>query len=366
MAPAVRKYVDEENGHITDVEAVTIELKSKHHEQSIGEQVINAFSFVSKETPQQPAKKSDHITPLSWFCLLALVLQNSSAVLIMRWTLVRKGEREYLPASAVVVSEMIKTCASLLLVLWEHGTLAGCYANKPELLKTSIPAILYLAQNNLQYLAVRSLHAGTYQTIYQLKVMTTAVVWVIVFQTSLGKVKWLCLAVLVAGVACVQISDSGAASNTISNPVNLPLGTAATIAATLTSAAAGVYFEKLLKHNSTLSLWQRNAQLGMYSVIFGLVGILSVPSSASLVIQNGPFHGFTRITCISCLIQGGGGLLIGLIMKYTNAIMKDMATTVSILLSVYLSWFIFDQPIGDLFIVGVALVTTAVFGYARS
>jgi UDP-sugar transporter A1/2/3 len=43
------------------------------------------------------------------------------------------------------------------------GTLSSIFANPVELLKTGVPAFLYLVQNNLQYIAVSNMSAATYQ-----------------------------------------------------------------------------------------------------------------------------------------------------------------------------------------------------------
>lgn len=133
-----------------------------------------------------------------------LVLQNSTAVLIMRYTLVKQGENEYLTQTAVVMGELLKTTCSFGLVFRQEGTVSGVWENKVELLKTSAPALLYLLQNNLQYVAVQNLTASTFQVVYQLKLLTTAILWVLVFRTKLSRGKWIALLVLVTGIVIVR------------------------------------------------------------------------------------------------------------------------------------------------------------------
>lgn len=43
-----------------------------------------------------------------------------------------------------------------------------------DMLKMAVPACLYVLQNNLNYLAISNLDGPTYQLLYQLKILTTA------------------------------------------------------------------------------------------------------------------------------------------------------------------------------------------------
>ncbi len=48
--------------------------------------------------------------------------------------------------------------------------------DKPaDLLKMAVPACLYVVQNNLNYVAISNLPGPTFQLLYQLKILTTAV-----------------------------------------------------------------------------------------------------------------------------------------------------------------------------------------------
>ena len=194
------------------------------------------------------------------------------------------------------------------------------FANPVELLKTGVPAFLYLVQNNLQYIAVSNMSAATYQVTYvtskmfatssvvslhlgghryQLKILSTAVMSVLILRKTITKDQWVALAILTAGVAAVQISSMpssqvifvdflmqiqicssrlkaqnrcpAAQLNAAPDPnVNLSVGLTATLAACCCSGLAGVYFEKILK-KSEVSLWTRNVQLGLYSILIGMV-----------------------------------------------------------------------------------------------
>merc|ERR1712194_68016 len=150
-------------------------------------------------------------------------------------------------------------------------------------------------------------------------------------------------------------------SNTRS--LNLKLGMMFTLMATLNSGLAGVYTEKMLKGGSQLDLWQRNTQLGLYGVLIGCGGLVATGQSA-IVLEQGFFHGYTMMTFVSISLQSLGGLLIAIVIKYADNIMKDIATCLSIVLAAVASVFVYTQ-LTVIFFVGAFLVNAAAYLYSR-
>mmetsp|Transcript_36605 Transcript_36605/g.93266 ORF Transcript_36605/g.93266 Transcript_36605/m.93266 type:complete len:369 (+) Transcript_36605:49-1155(+) len=161
------------------------------------------------QSSHDPKGGEQNLSSTAIVALIFLVLQNSMAVLIMRYTLVHPGEKEFLALTAVIMAEAFKTGVSLS-ILCLDGSFVEMFDDKIDVLKTSIPALIFLVQNNLQYIAVKNLHAATYQVLYQVKILTTAVVWVMVFRTPLGWKKWCALCFLLSGQHHSWfVSDSG-------------------------------------------------------------------------------------------------------------------------------------------------------------
>ena len=132
-------------------------------------------------------------------------------------------------------------------------------------LKVSVPAVLYVVQNNLLFLALSKLDAATYQVTYQLKILTTAFFSVSLLGKQLDRYKWVALILLTGGVALVQLPKDSGTSATASerDTSDQFLGLCAVLAACVSSGFAGVYFEKILK-GTPVTLWMRNLQLGMF------------------------------------------------------------------------------------------------------
>ena len=270
------------------------------------------------------------------------------------------------------MQEFLKGIACVLLLLKDHGTVSSAWEHPQEALKTSVPALLYLAQNNLQYVAVGYLDAATYTVSYQSKIIWSGVLTVVLLGRKLDLHKWMGIALLAVGVAVVQVAGLQDASAT-PRPVDTPAeswfesgqayGLTAVISAAIISALAGVYFEKILK-GAKVGLWTRNLQLAFYSVLTGYLKLASSAEGAQL--RSGAlsfFDGYTRMTWLCVFMNAFGGLLVGCVIKYADAVMKDVALGTSIVLSSLISTLIFDFQMNAAFVAGIAIVIYSVFLY---
>jgi UDP-sugar transporter A1/2/3 len=187
---------------------------------------------------------------LKYVSLLTLVVQNSALVLVMRYSRTLDGPA-YNPATAVVMSEFIKLVICVLVhVRIEMKTrkltvltvLDDLFGKESNWIAMTVPAVLYFIQNNLQYVAVTSLDAATFQVTYQLKIITTALFSVWLLSKSLTVKKWISLGLLTVGIAIVQLSDGKKSTNTDDKSSSDRLvGLFAVIVACMLSGLAGVW-----------------------------------------------------------------------------------------------------------------------------
>ncbi|XP_076828748.1 solute carrier family 35 member A3b [Brachyhypopomus gauderio] len=302
-----------------------------------------------------------------------LVLQTTTLVLTMRYSRTQEAEGpRYLASSAVVCAELLKIFACTLLIFNDNRfsvqalnrTLWDEIVCKPlETLKLTIPSGIYTLQNNLLYVALSHLDAATYQVTYQLKILTTALFSVSMLGMRLGSYQWLSLLILMTGVVLVQWPLEPTLSPAL---VDLSAGTqfvglVAVLVACLSSGFAGVYFEKILKETKQ-SVWIRNIQLGLFGLVFGLLGVFVYDGER--VLKDGFLQGYNSITWTVVLLQALGGLVVAAVIKYADNILKGFATSISIILSSLISYFWLDDFVPTrLFFMGSVLVITATFLY---
>jgi UDP-sugar transporter A1/2/3 len=301
--------------------------------------------------------------PIGYLVLCLLVLQNAGAVLLMRAVRALPGETDFITQTAVIMQEMLKAAACMVLMLRQDGTLAAAWENRMECLKTSVPAVLYLAQNNLQYVAMTYLDAPTYAVTYQTKLLWVAVCSTVFLGKALERHQWIALLALMLGVCVVQLSQtsSGGGVDNASSALRA-LGMVILLAAALCSSLAAVSFEKLLK-GVKVGLWTRNLQLAAFSLACSAIPLLA-SKDGEKVLRFGFFHGYTLLTWSCIAMNAFGGLLVGAVINYCDAIQKDMAIGASIVVSAIGSMYLFDFQPQSGFALGVVLVSYAVPLYA--
>ncbi|XP_064359488.1 uncharacterized protein LOC135325402 [Dromaius novaehollandiae] len=108
---------------------------------------------------------------LKYASLAVLVVQNASLILSIRYVRTLPGER-FLATTAVVMAEVLKGGACVLLLLLQHrgsvrqtaAALQAAVLGQPgDTLRLAVPSLIYTLQNNLQYVAISNLPAATFQ-----------------------------------------------------------------------------------------------------------------------------------------------------------------------------------------------------------
>jgi UDP-sugar transporter A1/2/3 len=194
---------------------------------------------------------------------------------------------------------------------------------------------------------------------------------------QLSRKQWISLVLLMVGVTLVQWpttstepvpSNDDSSSQVISAQEGLMgskshfIGLMAVLMSCFSSGFSGVYFEKLVKF-SQQSLWIRNLQLCLFASVFSLLAIVLQDGKA--ILEHGFFQGYDAITWSIVLVQAFGGLLVSFVMKYADNILKGFATSVSIVVSTIVSYFILEDFVpSHLFVFGSMIVISATFLYS--
>lgn len=117
----------------------------------------------------------------------------------------------------------------------------------------------------------------------------------------------------------------------------------------------------MMLKGSDVSVWLRNVQLGMFGSITALIGMLI--KDGAQIRQEGILVGYSALVWLVVSQQALGGLVVALVVRYADNILKGFATSLSIILSCVASVFLFSYNITLMFAAGAALVMVAIYLY---
>ncbi|KAH3777753.1 hypothetical protein DPMN_179201, partial [Dreissena polymorpha] len=142
---------------------------------------------------------------LKYVSLVLLTVQNAVFILSMRYVRTRAGDM-FFTTTAVILQEAIKCLISMIIILVQERSVFGWLRHLHEnivlqpldCVKVSLPSLVYMLQNNLIFIAVSNLDAAVFQVAvtYQLKILTTAVLSVIMLKKVLSRIQWGALVIL--------------------------------------------------------------------------------------------------------------------------------------------------------------------------
>ncbi|VDM57315.1 unnamed protein product [Angiostrongylus costaricensis] len=265
---------------------------------------------------------------LKYVSLVVLIAQTTALVLILRYSKTQKidGPR-YISSTAIILSEIVKMVTCLAVIFHTNGWRFSSFQNEI-------------------FAEIIEKRSETLKVTYQLKILSTAFFSVTMLGRSLNRLKWIALVLLTGGVALVQVRwifalhkfrviKPGAPVKASGDRSGSIAGLFAVLAACLSSGFAGVYFEKILK-TTNVSLWMRNLQLAFFSIFGGFLMCWLYDWKA--IQKDGFLQGYNFITWVVIMLQAYGGLIIALVVKYADNILKGFAVSLSIILSSLISW----------------------------
>lgn len=323
---------------------------------------------------------ADHAgsTFLKWFSLFLLVVHAVGIVFIMRLSRMRSSSfsSNYLSTAVVFDTEVLKLVASLCLETCTGGgpgaLLRGlrrqCLDKPGDLLRAGVPSLLFTLQNNFLFVALANLPGGTYQAAYQAKVLTTAAASVLILGTRLAFEKWIALVFLAVGVATVGVGEmqgseaDGVGEATFSTGGDPLVGFLAVSGASVTSALASVYMEKMLKQTNA-SIWMRNIQLSFLGSGVALAAAYWFDSAA--IHAHGLRQGYTPLVWSVVVSNALGGLLIAVALKYADSIWKCLTNAIGIVFTCLISAFCLrEQRLNSMILSGTTLVVISTCAYS--
>jgi|EP01033_Poteriospumella_lacustris_P010348 UDP-sugar transporter A1/2/3 len=351
--------------------------------------------MIKENTPSMLNTLNINFFSVKSVVLVSLCLQNAG------YTLLRKYTTKYENVSSkeiLLVSEIMKLCISIYLIAHDTESKSDAQGTGWSRLwwlaknskKMLVLAVIYGIMNILSFVALEYIGAGEFTICAQLKILTTAGFSVLVLGTSLSFAKWRALMLLVLG--CILVAsptfNTGTGKSSLRQGEVVPeegaltelmsqgFGFAAVLTEVVLSGFASIYFEKVVKSTTeTITIWERNFQLCMYSLLMygGIIlyeSYASVAASSSTPLANGAsmtarpaWSNWTWITLTVAALGATGGLLVAATLKYADAILKTLAAAGAIVISTVLGHYLLGGPLDMIVSIGACVTILAIANY---
>ena len=186
----------------------------------------------------------------------------------------------------------------------------------------------------------------------------------LILKTSLRWTKWRALILLVLGcilVASPSFAHSGAQEADNNAGFLQIFGYGAVLTEVILSGFASIYFERVVKSTTeVVSIWERNFQLGLYSIVM----------YSAIILYEGKKEGalpmgsnWSFLTLIVSILGAAGGLLVAATLKYADSILKTMATAGAIVLSTLLGHYFLNGPMNLVVALGGIVTIISITNY---
>lgn len=310
---------------------------------------------------------NENDSKFKYFGILLLTLQQASMPLMARYSRAREDSNVFFTTVNVFMMEIIKVVVCSGIIIYTTKSISK-YVNelktaivdhRSETLKVCIPALIYTLQNNLYYIALSHLEATTFCITYQMKIFTTAIFMYFFLGKKLSTKQWWALVLLVLGVADIQYvySPPPASEDIEQNPM---YGFIAVLTMCFTSAFAGVYLEKVLK-SSNASIWVQNIRLALIGLPISFLSMWYYDWEK--INDQGAFRGWDFVVVCLTVTNSIGGILISVVIKYADNILKAYAQSMAIIGAAVGSWILFDFSPGFMFLLGTFMVIISIIVY---
>jgi len=276
-----------------------------------------------------------------------------------------------------------------------------------ERLLFAVPALLYAIDNNLTYVILQHLDAATVAVVWNLKILTTALLYRYLLRRRIRNLQWIAIWLLLFGIVTTQshrlrrgdppvceegvavdydeatmtmtmtddresdVEDAEAANdaaNDNDNDRSYLVGMVLILVAVTLSSMAGICCEYIFKRRPRMSYVHQNAYFCAYGMLFNGITLLAESTGDyddDDSHSHSPrwFEGYSSINLLLVANSTATGLLVGFMFKALDNIAVVFAHAESMILTALFSVVVFGFSLGVEFACGVGVSVVALYLY---
>ncbi|GAB9471078.1 Udp-sugar transporter [Globisporangium polare] len=260
------------------------------------------------------------------------------------------GKIPYISVTVTFLIEVLKLVLCLLAIVATNERAPSNFSLK-ESLFYAVPSLLYMIDNNLTYVILRFVDPATLSVLWNIKILTTAVLFRFVLKRKLSEIRKIAIVLLLLGVVTSQSdhlkketavkaarSDVELKKDDVNSPENFVFGIILVLVAVTISSCASVFTEWAFKRKGSCSFLWQNVQLYVYGILFNGFGLLF---EASEISESGFFAGYNNWTLAVIFVNCIGGICMGFILKYLDNIACVYSHAIAMMLTMFFSMLFF-------------------------
>jgi len=327
-------------------------------------------------TPEQPK------TALKGRTIEVCSLLIFTAIQIFRPIIARIAHKQaekhgvtFLGSVIVIATELVKTLICCVMISINQRSVKKLFVviyqsftvNKYETLKICLPALLFVVQNNLFYFAIQRIDATLFSVAFQLQLLTTALLMMIILDRRFSCLQWLALIMSLVGVVTVQIGGGDFNNHASKKTANLGMsdqiaGLTAVLIMCFTTAFGCVYLETVLK-KSKADIFLQNIRLSLISIPMAAATIFS---DYETIKKHGIFTGWNNYVWAIVLLNSFAAIVVSSVIRYADNIKKSFCKALALGATAFLSIYLGDSKFSFHLLYGVTLVVISAILYSLS
>ena len=274
----------------------------------------------------------------------------------------------YNTTTVVILVELGKLLF-VLIMLFRESSLSGIIIQITSNAKMfglyMIPALLYCLYNNLAFVNLNAYGPTSYWLLLQFRVVTTGVVYQVLFSKKLSLKQWFSLGLLTFGCIVQHIGHSSAESSSFNFRVDKYL--LLMLVQIFSSCIAGVYNEYLLKGKAgDVSFFVQGFFMYLDSIICGF-GYMYFNGTFSDAISGEGLAALKQPIVLAIILNNTiAGIVTAILLKKLNSILKQFGASLEIIFTAILVWILFGKAITGYTFLAIIIVCTSIYIYSTS
>lgn len=245
----------------------------------------------------------------------------------------------------------------------------------------ALPATLYAIQNLFVQYGYALLDSMTFNLLNQTKTISAAFwLWILMGNRQSGVQMFALVLLLVAAIILnlpenTSIGSIGSTSSVgigIDSSIGEDKGFSSDYSLGLFFVASASMLSGLCAALTSMALvgfrkqhsFFFSAELAVFGIVF-LLGNLLVNTDIAPGDNNHLFSNWTLVTILPVVTSTCGGLLVGLVMKYADGVVKGFALIAGILITGLAQFLIEGKPLGSKSLYGVLLVSASIYLHSK-